>query len=125
MRRPFKIPATVQLPLLADLQSRGDGTFILRPRVVDADLDTWLSPKDAAKILGLAKRGVYELVSEAAPYLVARHPASRKIVISLKSVQALKAATVSETFWTKDATARNTLLAANRAALAALAAPDN
>jgi hypothetical protein len=90
---------------------------------VDSDCDTWITPGDAAKILGVAKRSIYDLVSEDAPYLVARHPAERKILISLKSCQALRRATVSESFWTSDLAARNKLLAHNRAALAALAAP--
>lgn len=125
MPKPSKTPAAIQLPCLADLLPRGDGTFILRPRVADFDLDTWISPKDAARIIGVGRQGVYQLCTEEAPYLVARHPALRKIQISLKSVQALRRATMSETFWTSDVKARNTLLAANRAALAALASPAN
>jgi hypothetical protein len=125
MTRPAKQSPAIQLPILADLQSRGDGTFILRPRVVESDMDTWISPKEAARILGVAKRGVYDLVASEAPYLVARHPAARKIVISLKSVEALRRATVSAAFWTTDTSARNAVLAKNRAALAALAAPGN
>lgn len=107
---------------MADLLPRGDGTFILKPRVVESDLDTWLSPKDASKIIGTGRQGVYDLCASESPYLVARHPAKRKLLISLKSCQALRRATVSEDFWTSDVTARNTLLATNRAALAALAA---
>jgi len=119
MPHPTKIPPPIQLPILADLQSRGDGTFILRPRLVDSDLDTWITPRDAAKLLGLGRQGVYDLCAAEAPYLVARHPALRKILISLKSVQALRRATVNDAFWTSDVTARNTILAQNRAALAA------
>jgi hypothetical protein len=118
------MPAAIQLPILADLQSRGDGTFILKPRIVELmDADTWIRPKDAARLLGIGRQGVYDLCAAEAPYLVARHPALRKILISLKSVQTLRRATISDTFWTSDVRARNTMLVANRAALAALASP--
>lgn len=120
-----KSPPAMSLPLIADLTPRGDGTFILKPRVIEtADCDTWISPKDAARLLGIAKRTVYDLISSESPYLVARHPAERKIILSLRSVQALRRATVSESFWgPAGLKERNTLVAANRAALAELAAP--
>ena len=125
MPRPAEKSGSIQLPIMADFLPRGDGSFILRPRLVESDLDTWISPKDAAKILGVSSRTIYDLVTVDAPYLVARHPASRKIVVSLKSTEGLKRATVSENFWTSDIAARNALLAKNRAALAALASPGN
>jgi len=115
----------MSLPLIADLQPRGDGTFILKPRVIElADEDTWISPKDAARILGLRPRAVYDLCTRDEPFLVTRHPLARKIMVSLKSVLAFRRATVSETFWQPAGrVARDTILAASRATLAELAAP--
>jgi hypothetical protein len=107
--------------MLADLMPRGDGTFILKPRVSGADCDTWLTVLDASRALGVSRTALYGLIDGAVPYLVTRRPSPRKILVSLKSMQAFKRATANPNFWAC-APARDTLLAQNRAALAALAA---
>jgi len=85
------------LPLLADLIGRGDGTFILKPRLPDRDLDTWISVGEAAKVLGdIDRRTIHHWLGE---YLVYCRPMPRKSKVSLKSVLALKKATLDADFW--------------------------
>ncbi len=85
------------IPLLADLIGRGDGTFILKPRLPDEDLDTWITVGEAAKILGnLDRRTIHYWLGE---YLVYYRPMPRKFKVSLKSVRALKQATQDTEFW--------------------------
>jgi len=85
------------IPLLADLIGRGDGTFILKPRLPDGDLDTWITVGEAAKILGnLDRRTIHYWLGE---YLVYYRPMPRKFKVSLKSVRALKQATQDTDFW--------------------------
>jgi len=125
MPRLAKIPPAIQLPILADLLPRGDGTFILKPRVPSSDLDAWLRPKEVAKMLGVSLTEVYGLLDASEPFLVSRRPARFKILVSLKSVRLFRAATSDPAFWTDAGkTLRNNLLAASRAAQAALASPD-
>src|SRR5258706_7147835 len=85
------------VPLLADLIGRGDGTYILKPRLPDGDLDTWITVGEAAKILGnLDRRTIHYWLGE---YLVYCRPMPRKFKVSLKSVLALKLATQDSEFW--------------------------
>ena len=90
-------PAPRLLPLLGELIPRGDGTFILRPKVTEADLDTWLTIRQAGEILGHIKtKTIYSLLGE---YLVFRRPLRHKTLISLRSALALKQATQDAEFW--------------------------
>jgi hypothetical protein len=85
------------LPLLADLIGRGDGTFILKPRLPEGDLDTWITVGEAAKILrDIDRRTIHYWLGE---YLVYCRPMPRKSKVSLKSVLALKRATQDAEFW--------------------------
>jgi hypothetical protein len=85
------------LPLLADLIGRGDGTYILKPRLPDGDLDTWITVAEAARILGdIDRRTIYYWLGE---FLVYCRPLPRKPKISLKSVLQLKKATLDADFW--------------------------
>ena len=85
------------LPLLADLIGRGDGTFILKPRLPDRDLDTWITVAEAAKLLrDVDRRAIHYWLGE---YLVYCRPMPRKSKVSLKSVLALKQATQDADFW--------------------------
>lgn len=87
----------VQVPVLAELIGRGDGTYILRPKLPDRDLDTWITVKQAAQILGnLNPKSLYSLLGE---YLVYRRPLPNKVVVSLRSVVAFKEATQDTEFW--------------------------
>jgi hypothetical protein len=83
--------------VLAELISRGDGTFVLRPRVPAQDLDTWVTIQEAGLVIGsIHPKSVYSLLGE---YLVYRKPLRRKILVSLKSALALKQATQDTEFW--------------------------
>jgi hypothetical protein len=126
MSHPSKIPPAIQLPILADLLARGDGTFILKPHLPASDLDTWIPVKAASKLIGVSVTEMYGLLDTSEPYLVSRRPARWKILVSLKSVRAFTAATANPAFWTDAGkTLRNNLIAACRAAQAALASPAN
>jgi hypothetical protein len=88
----------VQLPILADLLLRADGTWLLKP-VVPADaatLDAWVKVRDAARILRVSTRDVYRWLGV---YLVYRRPTRSRVEISLKSVRALQVATNDVEFW--------------------------
>ena len=88
------------LPLLADLIGRGDGTFILKPRLPDQDLDTWISVGEAARILGdIDRRTIHHWLGE---YLVYCRPMPRKPKVSLKSTLFLRQATLDADFWEND-----------------------
>src|SRR5437867_11984484 len=86
----------VQVPVLAELVARGDGTYLLKPRVTEQDLDTWVTVAEAARILGMRPRTAYGLLGR---YLVFRRPLPRKTVVSLKSALALRQATSDSEFW--------------------------
>jgi hypothetical protein len=87
----------IMLPILAELIARGDGTFVLKPRVPDSDLDTWISVKEAVRVIGsIERRTGYRLLDG---YLVYRRVSKRKIVVSLRSAMAYKHATQDPEFW--------------------------
>ena len=97
MKRNSESRRTVHVPVLAELIGRGDGTFILRPSLPDQDLDTWITVKQTAQVLGcLNPKSVYRLLGE---YLVYRRPLPRRVVVSLRSAMALKQATQDPEFW--------------------------
>ena len=88
-------PASI--PLLAELIGRGDGTFILRPRLPNQQLETWITVSEAAKIVGnVNPRRLYQFLGQ---YLVYRRPLPRRVVVSLKSVLAFRQATQDADFW--------------------------
>ncbi|MGZ5543669.1 MAG: hypothetical protein ACXWIU_03250, partial [Limisphaerales bacterium] len=62
-------------------------------------VDVWITPAQACKILGIAPSGIYRLVDPTRPFLVAKRPLPRKILISLRSVRALSEATKNPDFW--------------------------
>ncbi len=90
------IPGKLFVPLLSELIPRGDGTFILRPRLFDADLDTWITINEAAKIGTMKPRALYKYLGL---FLVYRRPLPRKFLVSLKSAMAFKQATQDAEFW--------------------------
>jgi hypothetical protein len=90
--------------ILADLTPRGDGTYILKPRPVDSDLDTWLSVRDAGRMMAnMSPQTVRALVESG--HLISRRPSKRKTQISLKSIRAHMEKTGSDpAFWDKKKT---------------------
>ena len=94
--RPAPLPV-VHLPVLAELIPRGDGTFILKPKVPDQELDTWITVRQAAEVIGhVGRKAVYRLLDG---YLVYRRPLRKKILVSLKSAHAYREATQDPEFW--------------------------
>jgi hypothetical protein len=114
---PDNFKAPVVLPILAELLPRGDGTYILKPRKAPSTLDTWITPKRAAEIIGIEWRSVYRLMNATRPLLVYRRPLKAKFLISLKSVLAFVEATNDPDFWEdklqQDALVQSVLKAAN------------
>lgn len=96
-------PGTNQLtlPLLADVTSRGDGTYLLKPRIVSGTVDQWITPKEAAVLLGFrgpeGRSSVYRLCERG--MVQSRRPSPRKILISLESVQKHCKASADPEFW--------------------------
>ena len=90
-------PRPIQLPVLAELIGRGDGSYILKPKAPDRDLDTWISLRQAAELIGnVHNKSLYPLLGE---YLVYKRPLPGRVVVSLRSVLALKQATDDVEFW--------------------------
>jgi hypothetical protein len=90
------IPGKLFVPLLGQLIPRGDGTFIVRPRVFDSDLDTWITINEAARIGTVKPRALYKYLGL---FLVYRRPLPRKFLVSLRSFMAFKQATQDADFW--------------------------
>lgn len=91
--------AAIIMPILAELVSRGDGTYLLKPQVVPSGLDTWISPSRASQIIGIEGRSIYKLVDPAEPFLVCKRPLKGKCLISLRSVMTFVQATSDPDFW--------------------------
>lgn len=93
-----KAKASILLPVLAELISRGDGSYILRPQIPDFnDLDTWLPVAKAAKVLDdMSAKAVYPMLGV---FLVYRRPLKSKVLVSLASILELQKATKDPEFW--------------------------
>jgi len=92
----------ITLPLLGDLIPRGDGSFLLRPRIPARNRETWITPRDAARLLGFGgPSSVYRLLG--AGLLEQRRPSPRKILISLSSVLRHRSQTTDPEFWEEKA----------------------
>jgi len=109
---------TTQIPCLADLIHRGDGTWLLKPTLPTGDSDAWITPQQAARLLGISKGKVYVILED---FLVYRRPLPRRIIISLLSVKALRKASLDREFWTNK-TAQDRLKFAVRKAMDTLVA---
>jgi hypothetical protein len=116
---PSSSQAGLVLPILAELTPCQDGTYILRPRVSDANIDSWIAPKRAAKLIGIRGRSIYRLVDPACPFLVCKRPLRGRCLISLRSIQNFVAATSVPDFW-DDRLQQQTLQAAVRQELESL-----
>jgi hypothetical protein len=106
----------VTLPILAELISRGDGTYVLKPQAVPTSLDTWITPKRAAQIIGIEGRSIYKLLDPGNPFLVCKRPLKGKCLVSLRSVMTFVQATSDPDFW-NDALQQQTLKQAVRQAM--------
>jgi hypothetical protein len=92
-------PHKIELPILAELVNRGDGTFVLKPvKIPEDEFGPWVTVKQAAKLLSGDPKpsSIYALLGE---YLVYRRPLKSKVEVSLKSVLALRRACDDPDFW--------------------------
>ena len=93
-------PKRILLPLLGEFRPLGDGTYHYRPIPPGPDGDTWLSCKDAAKILHWPIQSVYDYLGD---LLIAARPLKRKRLVSLRSVVKLQEALRELDFWDSQA----------------------
>jgi hypothetical protein len=75
-------------------------TTEIEPAGPDSGLDVWISAQQASDILGVQRTAIYRLVDAAKPFLIMRRPLPRKVLVSLRSVQAFAQATKDPMFWT-------------------------
>ena len=92
-----------ELPIMVELLPRGDGTYLLKPKPMEADMEAWVSARRASEIIGLKRRSVYRLLDPARPLLVHKRPAKKRTLVSLRSIQAYLQATSDPDFWSDDA----------------------
>jgi hypothetical protein len=91
----------ITLPLLGQLISRGDGTYVLKPSVPEGDGEQWVDLRQAARIIGhISPKSLYRMLGE---YLACRRPTPRRILVSLNSVLRYKQAIGDTEFWTDPA----------------------
>jgi hypothetical protein len=88
--------------ILTEFIPRGDGSFILRPKPVSADLETWVGTKIAATLLGIKPGSIYNLLDPYEPYLVFRRPVKGVYLISLESIQEYKTLSSNPHFWSDE-----------------------
>lgn len=83
-----------QFPEFADYTPRGDGSWIVRPKVIDAD--GWVTVAQAARLLNWCPDKVYSYLGD---LLVYYRPLPTRIAVKLSSVRTLHAATLDPDFW--------------------------
>jgi hypothetical protein len=74
-------------------------TIEIEPFASDSGLDVWISARQACGLLGVQRTAIYRLTDGEKPFLVSRRPLPRKVLISLRSVQAFAEATKDPLFW--------------------------
>ena len=74
----------ITLPGLMDLLPRGDGTYVLKPRVDPIGAGAWVSVREAARLIGVHRQTVYRLLD--AGQLDARRVSAHTTKISLASI---------------------------------------
>jgi hypothetical protein len=100
-----------------------NGTLVAKPQsATSAKEAEWVTPRQAAEILGMNPRRVYQLINGPynIPYLVSKRILLRKLVISAESIKAFKRAVADPTFW-RDKIRREKFVADVSQAVAALA----
>jgi excisionase family DNA binding protein len=74
----------IQLPGMMDLLPRGDGSYVLKPRVDPQGAGAWVSVREAARVMGVHRQTVYRLLD--AGQLEARRISAHTTMISLASI---------------------------------------
>ena len=78
--------APITLPGMMDLLPRGDGSYVLKPRVDPLGAGAWVSVREAARIMGVHRQTVYRLLDAGA--LDARRVSAHTTKISVASLEA-------------------------------------
>jgi hypothetical protein len=71
----------------------------IKPATADSGIDVWITALQAGEMLGIKGKGVYRLIQPGRSFMVTRRPLPRKILVSLRSVNALMEATRNPEFW--------------------------
>lgn len=74
-------------------------TVKIGPLPPEPGLDVWITAKQACGILGIKGATIYRLMDAEKPFLITRRPLPRKVLISLRSVEAFAEATKDPLFW--------------------------
>lgn len=89
--------APAEVPMMAQLLPRGDGTFTLKPRLPDAHGESWIPTREAKRISGQSDSTLYRW-SEAG-LIQARRPTATKWEFELRSLLAHMEAIKDPEFW--------------------------
>lgn len=87
----------LELPILAQLMPRGDGSYILRPKLPDSSGETWMTARAAARILQVSPKTIYRLAD--AGHIRSRKPSPHLIQIELASLNDYKRRIEEPDFW--------------------------
>jgi hypothetical protein len=96
---PARPSALTKKPAALGIKQQPGGALHMPPLEACDGVDVWVTPSQARKILGIAASAIYRLVEPDRPFLVAKRPLPRKILISLRSVKAFSEATKNPEFW--------------------------
>jgi hypothetical protein len=84
------------LPLLSKIIPLGDGSFVLRPELVEQNEEQWIGLQAAGRVLNVSTRTVNRWLGV---YLVSRRPGKSKHLVNLASALRLRRATSDPRFW--------------------------
>jgi len=96
---PARPAILTKKPAAPGIKQQPPGAWRVPALEACSGVDVWVTPSQARKILGIAPSAIYRLVEPDRPFLVAKRPLPRKILISLRSVKAFSEATKNPDFW--------------------------
>lgn len=88
-----------ELPIMAALVPKGDGSYTLRPKLPDTHGETWIRTKEARRISGQSDSTLYRWAEVG--LLKFRRPTPTKWEFELGSLQSLLTAIRDPEFWTQ------------------------
>lgn len=87
-----------ELPIMASLVPKGDGSYTLRPRLPDTQGETWIRTKDAVRLSGQSDSTLYRWAEVG--LITFRRPTPTKWEFELGSLQKLLQDIRDPEFWT-------------------------
>jgi len=89
-------PAHFTLPIMADFRRQADGSYTVRPVIPDGQGDTWVTVKEAGRLLDIRPQCVYPLLGD---FLVYKCPLKARRLVSLQSILKYNEAVRNPAFW--------------------------